>query len=126
MQMHRRRPTPSGTADEPVRKLLPRVSRCSSACSHSACTQIEAQKTLCVAMVDQLAVGLWAVQSVDHLVEYLKVRMAEGVVGTVEQPVRPEHLVAVFQGSRTVGYRVHVQLVEVELGGLVQVDPTFR
>ena len=81
---------------------------------------------MCVAMVDQLAVGLWAVQSVDHLVEYLRVRMAEGVVGTVEQPVRPEHLVALFQGSRTVGYSVHVQLVEVELGGLVQVYPTFR
>ncbi len=77
-------------------------------------------------MVDQFAVGFWAVQSIHHLVVYLNVWGAEGVVGTVEQPVRPEHLVAVLQGSQAMGDSVHLQLVEVELGGLVQVDPTFR
>ena len=49
--------------------------------------------------------------------------MSVGVVGAVEYPVCPEHLVAVLQNGRPVGYSVHIYLVEVGLRGLVQVYP---
>ena len=66
------------------------------------------------------------VQCVHHLIEHLAARMSEGVVGAVEYPVCPEHLVAVLQNGRPVGYSVHIYLVEVGLRRLVQVYPIIE
>ena len=45
------------------------------------------------------------------------------MVGAVEQFLGAEHLVAVFQRGRTVGYGIDVDLVEGNLGGIGQVCP---